>query len=190
MSQTAGADRMAKNMTADAEIVCGHDRERWYVARSLPHKESSAKQRLITQGFCTFLPMQDRTLRHARKIMTVCRPVFPRYLFVRFDPMTTQWRSINGTIGLDRLIMRGEQPEPVRPGVVESLIASVDDHDRLQFSQTLRRGDRVRLLHGPFAEQLGVLDHLGSNERVQVLLSFLGGPVPVQVDRTSVALAS
>jgi transcriptional antiterminator RfaH len=175
---------------ADAKLVCGLDRERWYVARSLPHKESSAKQRLITQGFCTFLPMQDQTLRHARKIMTVCRPVFPRYLFVRFDPMTTQWRSINGTIGLERLIMRGDEPEAVRPGVVESLIASVDDRGRLQFRQTLRCGDQVRLLHGPFAEQLGVLERLGSNERVQVLLSFLGGPVPVQVDRTSVALAS
>ncbi len=177
-------------MIADAAIVCGHGRERWYVARSLPHKEHSAKQRLIAQGFCTFLPMQDRTLRHARRLMTVCRPVFPRYLFVRFDPMTTQWRSINGTIGLDRLIMRGEQPEPVRSGVVESLIASVDDRDRLQFHQTLKRGDRVRLLHGPFAEQLGVLDRLGSNERVRVLLSFLGGPVPVQVDRRSVVLVS
>jgi transcriptional antiterminator RfaH len=175
---------------ADAEILCGHGRERWYVARSLPHKEYAAKQRLIAQGFCTFLPMQDRTLRHARRMMTVCRPVFPRYLFVRFDPMTTQWRSINGTIGLDRLIMRGEQPEPVRPGVVESLIASVDDRDRLQFHQTLKRGDRVRLLRGPFAEQLGVLERLGSNDRVQVLLSFLGGPVPVEVDRTSVALVS
>ena len=175
-------------MNSDIEIVCRNGRERWYVARSLPHKEHSAKQRLIAQGFCTFLPMQDRTLRHARKIMTVCRPVFPRYLFVRFDPMTTKWRSINGTIGLDRLIMRGDVPEPVRPGVVESLIASVDDRDRLQFRQTLKCGDQVRLLCGPFAEQLGILEHLGSNERVQVLLSFLGGPIPVQVDRTSVAL--
>ena len=177
-------------MIADAEIVCGHGRERWYVARSLPHKEHSAKQRLIAQGFRTFLPMQVRTVRHTRRLMTVCRPVFPRYLFVRFDPMTTQWRSINGTIGVDRLIMRGDEPEPAQPGVVESLINSVDDCDRLLFRQTLKRGDRVRLLCGPFAEQLGVLERLGPNERVQVLLSFLGGPVPVQVDRTSVALVS
>ena len=181
---------MAQDVIADVKIVRGYGRERWYVARSLPHKESSAKQRLIAQGFCAFLPMQDRTLRHARRMMTVCRPVFPRYLFVRFDPMTTQWRSINGTIGLDRLIMRGDEPEPVRHGVVESLIASVDNRDRLQFRQTLQRGDRVRLLNGPFAEQLGVLEHLGSNERIQVLLSFLGGPIPVQVDRASVALVS
>ena len=181
---------MAWNVKADVETVCGIVRERWYVARSLPHKEHAAKQRLVAQGFCTFLPMQDRTLRHARRMMTVCRPVFPRYLFVRFNPMTTQWRSINGTIGLDRLIMRGDAPEPVQPGVVESLIASVDDRDRLRFRQTLKPGDRVRLLCGPFAEQLGVLDNLDSNERVQVLLSFLGGPIPVQVDRRSVALVS
>jgi transcriptional antiterminator RfaH len=181
---------MAWNVNSDIEMVCEDGRERWYVARSLPHKEHAAKQRLIAQGFCTFLPMQDRTLRHARRIITVCRPVFPRYLFVRFNPMTTQWRSINGTVGLDRLIMRGDEPEPVRRGVVESLAASVDERDRLRFRQILRPGDRVRLMCGPFAEQLGVLGHLGPHDRVQVLLSFLGGPVPVQVDRTSVALAS
>ena len=166
------------------------DKKRWYVARSQSHKELSAKQRLIAQDFSVFLPLQDRTVRHARKMLTVCRPVFSRYLFVQFDPMTTQWRSINGTIGIDRLLMRGDAPEPVRPGVVESLLASVDDRDRLQFLKPLKLGDRVRLLNGPFADQLGVLERLGSNERVHVLLAFLGGPVPVQVDRENVALVS
>lgn len=177
-------------MNADDETIRRHCRERWYVSRTLPHNELKAKQHLIAQGFRAFLPMQDRTIRHARRISTVSRPVFPRYLFVNFDPTVTQWRSINGTIGIDRLLMCGEQPEPVKAGVVETLIASVDGDDRLQFHNVLKQGDRVRLLDGPFADQLGILESLGPNERVHVLLTFLGGPVSVQLDRASLALAS
>lgn len=162
--------------------------ERWHVVQTRPHKEASARLRLIDQGFRTFLPMHDRTVRHARRLTTVRRAAFPRYMFVSFDCLTTQWRAINGTIGVDRLVMLGERPQAVRPGVVESLIASIDEQDRLQFRQPLRPGDPVRLLSGPFAEQLGVLDCLGPNDRVHVLLSFLHGPVRVQVDRAGIAL--
>lgn len=176
------------NMTED--LLSSGDPKRWYVARSKPHNEQSAKQRLIAQGFDVFLPLQDRTVRHARKVLNVCRPVFPRYMFVNFDPMTTHWSSINGTIGIDRLLMRGNAPEPVRQGVVESLLSSVDNRDRLQFCGSLKRGDRVRLLSGPFADQLGVLERLSSSERVHVLLAVLGGPVSVQVDRKKVVLVS
>ena len=174
-------------MIADIETEGLMPGQRWYVARTLPHKERTASERMRAQGFRTFLPLQDRTIRHARRILTVRRPIFPRYLFVRFDPGATQWRSINGTIGVDRLIMRGTMPEAVRDGVVETLLASADEEDRLQFTETLKPGDTVRLLHGPFADQLGQLQHLGASDRVQVLLSFLGGPVPVHVKRASLA---
>ncbi|MEM6914394.1 MAG: transcription termination/antitermination NusG family protein, partial [Pseudomonadota bacterium] len=76
--------------------------ERWFAVRTLPQKELSAEVRLAAQGYRTFLPMMDRTIRHARKISTVERAFFPRYLFVRFDRRRTAWRSINGTIGVDR----------------------------------------------------------------------------------------
>lgn len=108
---------------------------------------------------------------------------------MRFDLLKTRWRSINGTFGVDSLIMRGDRPEPVRHGVVETLLASVDDRDRLQFHHALKQGDRVRLMCGPFAEQLGVLQSLAPNERVQVLLTFLGRSVSVQLDRTCLAPA-
>ena len=112
-------------MSADDEIASRPSCERWYVARTLPHNEVSAKRRLVAQGYRTFLPMRDRTIRHARRISTVPRPVFPRYLFVQFDEGSARWRSINGTIGIERLLMRGERPEAVRAGVVESTPSKV-----------------------------------------------------------------
>ena len=54
--------------------------------------------------------MQLATLRHARKFKTVIVPVFPRYIFAILNVDTQRWRSINGTLGISRLIADGEKP--------------------------------------------------------------------------------
>lgn len=160
---------------------------RWFAVRTQPHKEMTASTRLTAQGFEVFLPLIERTLRHARKITVAKRAFFPRYLFVRFDPDTAQWRSINGTIGVDRLIMGGERPQPIKHAVVETLLASVDENQLLQFRDPLKVGDPVRLLNGPFANELGVLDEMRSSDRVRILLSLLDQTVPVVVERRQIA---
>ena len=68
-----------------------------------------------------------------------------------------QWRSVNGTFGVSRLVMRGDQPHPVPHGVVEALIAAADARGILQLGRNLQVGGPVRLLAGPFAEQLAIL---------------------------------
>jgi hypothetical protein len=41
--------------------------ERWFLARTLPHREVTAETNLRRQGFRSFLPRHLRTVRHARK---------------------------------------------------------------------------------------------------------------------------
>ena len=162
---------------------------RWHVVQTHPHKEAASETRLAAQGYQTFLPLQNKTIRHARRILTAQRPVFPQYLFVRFVRGQTRWRPINGTMGVRHLIMNGDEPAPVARGVVESLIASTGDDGILQFRQPLKPGDTVRLLSGPFAGQLGVLEMLKPEDRVRLLMSFIGGAVRVEVDRSALTLA-
>jgi hypothetical protein len=45
-------------------------------------------------------------------------------------------------------------------GVVEVLIAAADARGILQFASKLQVGGPVRLMAGPFAEQLAILDDL------------------------------
>ena len=94
--------------------------ERWYVAMTAPRKERIAEINLANQGFRAFLPRQLATRRHADKFRTALAPVFPRYLFVIVDLERARWRSVNGTIGVQRLIADAERPIAVAPGVVET----------------------------------------------------------------------
>jgi transcriptional antiterminator RfaH len=78
--------------------------------------------------------------------------------------------------------MHGDQPHPVPRGVVEVLIDATDPSGILQLGRKLKLGGPVRLMAGPFAEQIAILDNLDDTRRVQVLLHILGRPVAISTD--------
>jgi transcription elongation factor/antiterminator RfaH len=162
-------------------------RERWYVARTLPQHELKAAKQLANQGFRTFVPRYWKNRRHARKIEAVSRPLFPRYIFVVLDQARDRWRSVNGTIGIDRLLTHGGEPQPVPYGVVEHLIAASDLDGNVCFQFSLKEGDAIKIIAGPFADLVGQLERLDGDGRVRVLLELMGGSVRLALPRTLVA---
>jgi transcription elongation factor/antiterminator RfaH len=166
------------------------DGERWYAVHTLPFAEMRAEGQLQRQGFRTFQPKRHKTVRHARQSSTVEAPFFPRYLFIGLDLARHQWRKVNGTFGVSRLVMRGDRPHPVPCGVVEALIAAADARGILQLGDKLQLGETVRLMAGPFAEHLAILDHLDDAGRVRVLLEILGRQVAISTGVNNLLPAS
>ena len=110
--------------------------QRWYVVHTQPHREAQAARQLENQNYRVFLPRFLKSRRHARKIETGLVPLFPRYLFIILDLTRDPWRSVNGTYGVDRLLMRAEEPEPVAEA-------------RFTTPLTLRMGRSSRSQEGP-----------------------------------------
>ena len=160
---------------------------RWYVVYTQPHREFRAQTQLAAQGFRTFLPRYRKTVRHARKLMTVNAPFFSRYLFIALDLSRDQWRSVNGTLGVTSLISDGMFPTPLPLGVVEALINASDANGFMNLGEALQVGERVRVLTGPFANLAGELVRLDGARRVQVLLELLNGVVAVSINRGDLA---
>jgi transcriptional antiterminator RfaH len=155
---------------------------RWYLVHSLPSREEFACQHLIRQKFVGFLPKIPKSIRHARRIQTKLAAYFPGYLFVQLDLTRDRWRSVNGTFGVAHLVGPGDLPQPVPTGVVEALLACSDHRGVITLGE-FRRGQRVRMTAGPFAEQIGVLERLDATGRVRVLLEIMGGLTPVEARR-------
>ncbi len=153
---------------------------RWYLVRTLTGRESLAQQQLERQDFTTFLPLQPKTVRHARRIRVTSRAFFPGYLFVQLDLTRDRWRSINGTIGVANLVGHGDRPSPVPKGVVEALAAAADAAGLIS-GPPLEAGQRVRILAGAFADQLAVIERLDGPGRVRVLLDIVSGKVPLEI---------
>lgn len=162
----------------------------WFAVNTLPHQEARAEINLRRQEFCVFLPRLQRTRRHARRFEKVLTPLFPSYLFVAFDAAIQPWRSINGTFGVRSLIMHNDGPAKVPEGFVENLQSLAGSEAVLDaIEPTLKPGDRVVLVEGPFADCMATLLKVKARERVEVLLNVLGGQFSVWTSRQAVAPA-
>ncbi len=159
--------------------------ERWYAVHAQPNREAIAQFHLLQQGFKTFMPRHAKCVRHARRIRSVMAPLFPRYLFVALDLRRHRWRSINGTRGVSSLLMQEGLPAPVANGAVEALLACCGDDEVLCF-EDLRPGQTLRVVAGPFAKQIAVLERLSGPERVRVLLGMMNGQISVELARGDV----
>lgn len=162
----------------------------WYVVHTQPMAEQRAAANLARQGYETYLPLYRRRRSHARRVELVERPLFPRYLFVRFDPRADRWRPILGTFGVSGLVRIGDIPVPVPGGIVEALRANQEAHafdDTISPVRKLGVGARIRVLAGPFADLVGKFQALADSERVFVLLEMLGREVRVRLPDRAVA---
>jgi transcriptional antiterminator RfaH len=164
---------------------------RWYVVQAQPHAEQKASAHLQRQGFGIYLPRYLKRRRHARRVETVAAPLFPRYLFVAIDTSAQQWRCIQSTLGVSRLVCNGDQPAAVPNGVVENLQRHQDEQGfvRLSVAPQFTPGDKVRVLDGVFTSCLGLYEKMTDGERVAVLLDLLGRQVRVVLDAESIVAA-
>jgi transcription elongation factor/antiterminator RfaH len=162
---------------------------RWYLVHTRPNNERKAELNLQAQGLKTFLPQIEKTVRHARRLATVRRPLFARYLFVSLDIGRDQWFPINSTIGVSRLVAQEGRPIPLPFGIVETLLAH-SDAGLTRLDHSLAQGQRVRILSGPLADFTATIMRLDARRRVDVLLELMGGAVSVSVDRRALAPAA
>ncbi len=162
----------------------------WYAVQTQVRAEEKAVFNLRRQSFDVFLPQYKKTRRHARKTDVVLRPLFPGYVFVHMDTAKDQWHAIKGTFGVVRLISSGDTPSPIPFGIVEAIMERGDDGGVIQLQhKTLRRGDTVRIVDGPFAEYEGLFEEMIDEHRVILLLDLLGRKVRTQVPYEALAAA-
>jgi transcription elongation factor/antiterminator RfaH len=164
--------------------------ERWFLVNTQPKSEGKAQLHLGAQGFRTYLPQIQKTIRHARQLKTVRAPLFPRYLFVILDLERDPWLSVRSTLGVSRLFTYQDgRPSPVPVGVVESLMEQ-SDGKLTRLDTGLVKGQHVRILSGPFADLVGTLERLDEAGRVQVLVEMMGTAVPVFLHRSVLSPAA
>jgi transcription elongation factor/antiterminator RfaH len=164
--------------------------ERWFLVNAQPKSERKAELHLGAQGFRTYLPQIQKTIRHARQLKSVRAPLFPRYLFIILDLGRDRWLSVRSTVGVSRLFTAQDgRPVPVPVGIVESLIEQ-SDGTGTRMDAGLVKGQQVRILSGPFADLIGTLERLDGAGRVQVLLKMMGTSVPVRLHRSVLSPAA
>ncbi len=161
----------------------------WYLIQFKPNSHRLAERNLHRQGFETFLPMQKITRRKASRFVSDLKPLFPGYMFVSVNPELAPWRSINSTIGVSKLMSFEGKPKPLPLQLISGLMLRCDVSGALLPPKSLNEGDRVEMLTGPFANFIATVDTIDPEQRIWVLMDFMGQKTRMRVSVDQIALA-
>ena len=161
----------------------------WYLIQFKPNSYRLAERNLHRQGFETFLPMQKITRRKASRFVSDLKPLFPGYMFLRVNSELAPWRSINSTIGVSKLVSFEGKPKPLPLQLISGLMLRCDASGILLPPKSLSEGDSVEMLTGPFANFIATVDTIDPEQRIWVLLDFMGQKTRMQVTADQLQIA-
>ena len=156
----------------------------WTAARFQPRFERLAMHFLELAGFEVYLPrLREQRVQRGRKV-DVTPPLFPGYCFVAIE---LQWHAAHRAPGTLGLVMNGGGPAHVPDSVIAEL-RSRERNGLIELTKPRgpRMGSRVKVTVGPFAGQLGIYAGMKPHQRVEVLLTLLGGQQRVSLSREAI----
>jgi len=160
----------------------------WFILQFKANSHHQASKNLNRQGFVTFLPLHDTTSRKLSRFINTSKPLFPGYMFIKFDRTESEWHKINNTYGVSRLVTFNSILKSIPTNFVDSLMNRYDLSGKLLSIQKLNKGDQVKLLKGPFAKFAATVEKYEHDQRIWVLMDLMGRKSKIQTEVESLQL--
>ena len=161
----------------------------WYCVHTKPTKESLVARHLQEElGLQTYYPKlkRKRTIRRVRK--EVIEPLFPRYLFCRFD-FSESYRAVHYGKEIIGLVGTDGKPTIVNDSTIEQLKEwAGKDKDVLELSpESIAPGDSIRITEGPMMGLQAVfIEETTQSDRVAILLELMNAEARTEIDRSQI----
>lgn len=169
--------------------------ERWYVIRHKPFEGFRARNAIRRLGYEVHWP---RLIVRQPRRNDVIEPLFPGYLFARFDRLRDSWGKIRdidavvGVLGADN----GGSPAAVptdevlwliiRAGAIDAAIDETGDDDAPHVVDRMDEGSEVSFLDRELFRQPALLKADRGGERVKIMQAWFGEVREVSVRRDRV----
>lgn len=208
ISKITGSSRSWDEVKATISVGSG---TRWHAASCVKESDAHVLEWLKKFQFETYYPQlrqarliplrrQSHKQRRAmfRPTEVVDVPLFPRYVFVRFDPRGHHgWHEQFETAGAAGILCHGDVPAPIADAVIAGLRGKEADGAlaaKVSVRFVIELGARVLIGDGPFAGLSGVVAHgldvpigeLDAHARIRVLASLFGRETPIELEVTQV----
>ncbi|MGQ9647306.1 MAG: transcription termination/antitermination protein NusG [Thermodesulfobacteriota bacterium] len=147
----------------------------WYVIQTKPKKEEEARVYLSMKGLEIFCPLMEGFLIRNGKINKEYKPLFPGYMFGKFD-LEQDYALVRWGRGVKKVLsLGGGYPTPLSEEVVEVIKRRTDSHGIVRRSYHFEANDRIRIKSGPLKDLLGIFERwVSDGERVRILLNLIG----------------
>ena len=153
----------------------------WYVVAVRLNYERSVAASLREQGRETFVPVYQVRRKWSDRNKEVELPLFPGYIFCRFDPRNRlpilQAPGVSSILGI-----RGAGPLPVEEAEIDGIRALVNAGLPVRPWPFLREGSFVTVERGPLTGVEGIVIEVKATCRLVVSISLLQRSVSAEID--------
>jgi len=156
----------------------------WFALRVRSQREASVADYLNAKGYQLFFPRYSCRKRWSDRIKQVELPLFPGYLFCRFDPydrlpiLKTPW--LLQIVGFD------QNPCPVDDAEINAIRTMVVSGAAVEPCPFLTVGEKARIESGPLRGITGILTDIRGNHKLVVSVTMLQRSVAVEIDSSQV----
>ncbi|MGB8473911.1 MAG: transcription termination/antitermination NusG family protein, partial [Candidatus Acidiferrum sp.] len=132
------------------------------------------------QGYECFLPCYKSVRKWSDRTKELERPLFPGYLFSRFDFQNR--RPLLTTPCVQQIVGIGANPTPVEESELEAIRQALTSGLPNQPWPFIHVGQKVRVTYGSLHNLEGILIHFKGSHRVVLSVSLLQRSVAVEID--------
>jgi transcriptional antiterminator NusG len=166
----------------------------WYVVHTYAGFENKVKAGILET--VVKLGLQDRisqilvpteevlSLKGGKKRKSQ-RKFFPGYILVEMDLDDTTWHIIKDTPKVTGFVGGSTNPTPLSEEEIRNILKQAEEGAvaPVQPKQMYQKGDRVRVIDGPFSNFIGTVEDVNpSHGRLTVMVSIFGRSTPVELE--------
>lgn len=152
----------------------------WFAVQVRTRHEIGIADHLSAKGYERFLPLYKCRRRWSDRIKEVEAPLFPGYLFCRFDP--SDRLPILKTPGVVQIVGNGRSPVPVCDAEIAALQKAVASGLPNRPWPFLHTGDKVQIEAGPLRGLEGILAAFRGSQHLVLSVTLLQRSVAVEID--------
>ena len=160
----------------------------WFAVAVKPRFDKAVARTLKSKGFETLLPLYKTKHRYAERLKISELPLFPGYVFCRFNVLTRL--PILITPGVTQILGTGNTPLALSEEEIVSLRAAIHADIPLQPFPFIQAGQRVRIEEGALKGLVGLVVKIKDCLRLVLSITLLQRSVLLEIGRHQVSSES
>jgi transcription antitermination factor NusG len=156
----------------------------WYAIQARTRWERSTASLLSEKGYEVLLPTYESTRRQGDRTKKVSYPLFPGYLFCRFD--VQKRLPILITPGVIAVVGQGRNPISVEESEMSAIQTIVSSGTFAEPWPYLQMGQKVRVEDHPLRGVEGILIGYKGSHRIVISVTLLRRSIALEIERSRV----
>lgn len=158
----------------------------WFAVRVRPRHEKVVECSIQCRVIELYLPLYRTRHKWADRYKELTLPLFPGYLFSRFDPYSKA--SVLSCPGVLEIVSIGHTPAPIDESEIVDLRKLTSTPGAVYGPwEYLKAGDPVEVVQGALRGIRGILIQIKSGVRIVISVSLLQRSIAIEIDRDCVA---